>query len=181
MTFRVNINFSFKFLCIPLISKSTDQRLLFHVCATLFLLGHFDYLDLSGPLSSICTAFPNAIRLCWVCFGGRALLVLRLSRNSTECWEFRTGWQARTTIPTLPADFIQGLSIHPLWNRVKALSLKLISHCEIQLHEGHSRGGSSNSVALSCNPDETQASQIFVEGIPMFSNAIFLSPSTKYQ
>lgn len=117
MTLSVKIDFSFNHLCIPLISKRTDQRLPpFHVCATFFFSSRSFWLFWSFWALII---YPYSLsqchkRLCWVCFGGRAHLVLRLSRNSTECWEFRTGWQARTTTPTLPADFTQGLSMHPL-------------------------------------------------------------------
>lgn len=47
----------------------TDQRLQFPVSScNNSLPGHFGLFGLSGPLLSICTASPNGIRLCWVCF-----------------------------------------------------------------------------------------------------------------
>lgn len=95
-------------VCLYLLGLRTDLiRGFSSMCAPLsfFLPGHFDYFGLSGPLLPLCTASPNAIRFCSVLF----LLVLRLARNltSTECWEFRIGWQECTTTSTLSADFTQ--------------------------------------------------------------------------
>lgn len=63
-------------VCLFFPGLRTDQRLQFPVCSckttTFSLPGHSGLFGLSGPLLSICTASPNAIRLCWVCF-----LVLR--------------------------------------------------------------------------------------------------------
>lgn len=111
-------------VCLYLLGLRTDQRLQFHVCTAFFLSFFLVILTIVVLLGPYCLSYssPSAIELCSVLF----LLVLRLARNSTstECWEFRTGWQACTTTPTLPAGFTQWSSIH-LLSRTQR---KLISH-----------------------------------------------------
>lgn len=99
-------------------SENWSEALVPCVYRFLFSSRSFWLFWFSQALTICLYSLSQCQRLCWVCSGGRQSLFgsSKAFQELNIHWVLgvRIGWQACTTTPTLPADFTQQLSTHPL-------------------------------------------------------------------